>query len=457
MKIIILGAGQVGRTVAEMMATEDNDITVVDIQANLLAELQQRLDIRTVVGHASHPKVLYRAGIDDADLIFAVTNDDETNMIACQVAYSLFNTPLRLARVRSSDYVSRPGFFRPADMPVDFVINPEEMVTRLLQRLIDHAGATEIYSVAENQGFLVGVRAHAGAPVTGGDLAALDAWLGQNRSCVAAVFRNNKSVAVEEGFEFQPEDEIFFLTAQADVTRLISGFCTIAPSNHRVIIAGGGNLGKRLASFVESDYHVKVLERDPDRCWHLAGALKSTIVLNGDVTDPTFLVGEGIEESDVFCALTDHDKTNVVASLLAKRLGAIKAISIVNNSSHAAVAQNSGVDIAFSPAQVTIGAVLTHMRRGDIVNVYSLRYGTAEVIELIVHGDDTHSQVVGRAIKDLPLTHDVTIGAILRRNELIIPRGETVIEPEDQLVVVVTDKQRVETVQQLFQVESIFV
>jgi len=273
MKIIILGAGQVGRTVAEMMAIEDNDITVVDLQPSLLEELQQRLtEIRTVVGHASHPTVLYRAGIEDADLIFAVTNDDETNMIACQVAYSLFNTPLRLARVRSFDYFSRPGLFRPSDMPVDFVINPEQMVTHQLQRLIEYPGTFEVYGVAGNHASLVGVRVEAGSTMAGRSLAEFEDWLGPGRSLVTAVYRGEGTVLRNDDFRFSAGDDVFFFVGQPCLSRAVSAFSIARPSNRRVVIAGGGNLGKRLAEFIERDYHVKIIERDPDRCRHLAGA-----------------------------------------------------------------------------------------------------------------------------------------------------------------------------------------
>ncbi len=457
MKIIILGAGQVGKTVAESMATEENDITVVDLQPGLLTELQQRLDIRTVVGHASHPSVLYRAGIEDADLIFAVTNDDETNMIACQVAYSLFKTPLRLARVRSFDYLDQPQLFKPTGMPVDFVINPEQMVTKMMQHLIEYPGSLEVFDIAAEKAQMLGVRVQQGAPLVGSKISDLSGWVGISKTRIAALFRKGQAIPPTGDLVFNAEDEVYFVAARRDVKRVLSGFYTADLTRRRIIIAGGGNLGKRLAEIIEPDHHVKIIERDPARCWQLAGSLRSTIVLTGDSTDPEFLKAQGIEDADVFCAMTNADKTNIVSAMLAKHLGAHKTLAIVNNHAHASIAEQSSIDIAISPSQVTIGAILSHMRRGDIVNVYSLRHGTAEVIELIAHGDRTKSQAVGRAIRDLPFGDEVSICAILRQNTLLIPNGETVIETDDQVIIFMADKAHVEKVERLFRVATSFI
>jgi len=457
MKIIILGAGQVGRTVAEIMATEENDITVVDRRTTLLAELQQRLDIRTVVGHASHPNVLYRAGIDDAELIFAVTNDDEINMIACQIAYTLYQTPTRLARVRSFEYTAHPKLFKPTAMPVDYVINPEQMVTRNLQALIQRPGALEAYDFADSKAQLVAARVLPSAAMAGQPLSSLGDFAGQLPVLAVAIFRHNLFVAPQPDLVLEASDEVYFMAAPRDVQPVIAALHPTGRPNRKIIIAGGGNLGLRLAELVEPVYHVRLIEQDPERCRYLAGLLRRTIVLNGDATDSELLGAEGIEDTDVFCSTTNRDKTNIVSAMLAKQLGARQTLAIVNNANQAVLSEQAAIDIAISPAQVTIGALLTHIRRGDVVTVHSLRHGSAEAMELVVHGDRTTSHVVGRRIGDLPLDEGVSICAVLRQGRLLLAHADTIIETGDRVVLFLSDKQQIPDVELLFQVAITYV
>lgn len=457
MKIIILGAGQVGKTVAEVMANEDNDITVVDRQPDLLKELQSKLDIRTVAGHASHPRVLDRAGIEDADLIFAVTNDDETNMIACQVAYSLYQTPTRLARVRAFEYSNHPTLFRPTAMPVDYLINPEQLVTRSMLRLIERPGAFEVLDFADGRAQLVGVKAQPGAPLTGERLCQFPARIKRASCRFVALYRDGQPITPDEHLRVESGDEVYFAAATRDAQTVLSA---LSPTDHpvrRIIIAGGGNLGLHLAELVEDRYYVRLIERDAERCRHLAGTLRRTIVLNGDVTDSELLKAEGIGETDVFCSATHKDKTNIVSSILARQLGARTTLSIVNHAGFGPVSETSPNDIIISPAQATIGALLTHIRRGDVTTVYSLRRGTAEAMELVVHGDRTTSSAVGRKIGDLPLDEGVAVCVILRQNQLLFPDPDTVIESLDRVVLFLPDKQFIANVELLFQVAITFV
>lgn len=457
MKIIILGAGQVGRTVAEIMATEDNDITVVDRQEAVLRDLQQRLDIRTVVGHASYPNVLLRAGAEDAELVFAVTNDDEVNMVACQVAYTLFQTPTRLARVRSADYLSHPGLFQPNAMPVTYLINPEQMVTTDIQRLIEHPGALEVFDFAGGKIQLASTRVLAGASMAGQEVAALGAQVGEARARVVAVYRNGHVLADAGDCSLEAGDVVYFFAAERDVQPVIAAFHMDGHVNRHIIIAGGGNLGARLARLLEPTHQVKIIEHDHARCRYLAGSLHRTLVLNGDATDGTLLEGEGIEATDVFCAATNEDRTNVVAAMLAKRMGARRTLAIVNSASHGLLTEQAALDIALTPAEVTIGALLTHIRRGDVVGVRSLRRGTAEALELIARGDRSTSRAVGRPIRELALPDSVRIGALLRKEQVILPGADTVIETDDHVMLLLADKTQVDAVEAAFRVAITFV
>ncbi len=456
MKVIILGAGQVGSSMAESLAGESNDINVVDLNPRLLQDLQDRLDIRTVVGHASHPEVLIRAGIEDADLILAATNSDETNMIACQVAYALFHTPTRLARVRSPDYLTHPKLFAPDAVPIDFIISPEQLVTSFIQRLIDQPGALQIVDFADGKVQLVAVQATAGGTLVGHKLNTLNQKIGKAPIRVVAVYRRSRSMSLDEETVIEIDDEVFFVAARRNIRAVVGAFRQSDTPNRRVIIAGGGNIGKRLAERLENRYRVKIIERDVARCHHLAETLHRSIVFQGDAADADLLKQEDVAVTDIFCAVTDDDEANILSGMLAKQLGARRVLSIVNRSSYVDVAQGATVDIAVSPAQITIGALLTHIRRGDVVAVHSLRRGAAEAIEVIAHGDRTSSRVVGRRIDELALPDGAAIGIIARGNELVFPHGDTVIESNDHAIVFLADKRRIDEVERLFQVDITF-
>lgn len=457
MKIIILGAGQVGSTVAHALAGEANDITVVDQNPYLLNALQERCDIRTVTGQASHPDILQQAGIEDADMILAVTNSDEINMIACQVAHSLFHTPLRLARVRSRNYLAYPRLFSPDAVPINYIISPEQLVTTFIQHLIDSPGVLQILDFADGKAQLVAVQAHHGGALIGQELRALPERMPAVETRVVAIFRHDRPVTPDGSTVIEVGDEIFFLAAPRDIPRVVAAFRRSDRPNRRIIIAGGGNIGQRLAQTIERNYHVKLIESDVGRCRTLAESLHRTIVLHGDAADQELLKQEDIEDTDLYCAVTNDDEANILSAMLAKRLGARRVVSIINRSSYVDLAQGSAVDIALSPAQVTIGALLAHIRRGDVVAVHALRRGAAEAIEVIAHGDVHTSRVVGKRIDALPLPEGTMVGAIVRTDRLLFPHRETVIESQDHVILFLADKRRIGDVERLFQVSITFV
>jgi trk system potassium uptake protein TrkA len=457
MKIIILGAGQVGSTVAYALAGEANDITVVDRDAHRLNTLQERCDIRTIAGQASHPDILQQAGIEDADMILAVTNSDEINMVACQVAHSLFHTPLRLARVRSRDYLSHPRLFTADAIPINYIISPEQLVTTFIEHLIESPGVLQILDFAEGRLQLVAVEAHHGGALIGKELRALAEHMPGLQSRVVAIFRHDRAIPPEGDTMIEAGDEVFFLAAQRDIPAVVAAFRRSDKPNRRIVIAGGGNIGQRLAQSIERSYRVKVIERDAARCRALAESLHRSVVLHGDAADQDLLRQEDIEHTDLYCALTNDDEANILSAMLARRLGARKVVSIINRPGYVELAQGTAVDIALSPAQVTIGALLAHIRRGDVVAVHSLRRGAAEAIEVIAHGDHETSRVVGRRIDTLPLPEGTTVGALVRGEQLIFPHRDTVIESRDHVILFLADKRRIGDVERLFQVSITFV
>ena len=456
MKIIILGAGQVGASLANNLASEANDITVVDVDSRLLQEMQDRLDLRTVTGQASHPDVLRRAGAEDADMIIAVTNSDETNMVACQVAYTLFRTPTKIARVRAQEYLQHPELFTQESLPVDVIISPEQLVTDYVHRLIEHPGALQVLDFSGGRVQLVAVKAYYGGPLVGHELRTLRDHMPGVQTRVAAVYRRGRALNPEGNTVIEADDEVFFIAAKKDIRAVMSELRRLEKPVKRVIIAGGGNIGKRLAKALEHQFQVKLIDHNAPRTVSISEELERTIVLHGDAADEELLLEESIEDTDVFCALTNDDEANILSAMLAKRLGAKKVMALINRAAYVDLVESGDIDIAISPPQATIGSLLAHVRRGDVVMVHSLRRGAAEAIEAIAHGDQYSSKVVGRAIDDIKLPQGTTIGAIVRGDEVLIAHHDTVIEAEDHVLLFVVDKKRIPEVERLFQVGITF-
>jgi trk system potassium uptake protein TrkA len=451
LKIIILGAGQVGGTLAEHLAGEANDITVVDTDGERLRALGDRLDIRTIQGRGSFPTVLRQAGAEDADMLVAVTNSDETNMVACQVAFTLFHTPTKIARVRESAYLTRSGLFDNDAIPVDVLISPEQVVTNYIRRLIEYPGALQVIDFADGKAQLVAVRAYYGGPLVGQQLRQLREHMPNVDTRVAAIFRRNRPITPLGDTVIEADDEVFFIAATGHIRAVMSEMRRLENDYKRVVIAGGGHIGERLAEAIESRYQVKIIESNPARCRYLSDALDSTIVLQGSASDRDLLVEENIAEADIFLALTNDDEANIMSSLLAKRLGARKVMSIINNPAYVDLVQGGDIDVAISPQLATIGSLLSHVRRGDIVSAHSLRRGAAEAIEVIAHGDSRSSKVVGRMIEEIGLPPGTTIGALIRDQQVLIAHDDTRIESGDHVILFLVDKKHIRDVERLFQ------
>lgn len=452
MQIIILGANQVGSTLAETLANEANDITVVDSDTEKLRELKDHIDISTIAGHASHPDVLERAGGQDADMIIAVTNSDEINMVACRVAYSLFQTPKKICCIRSTSYLDTDKLFGKQGIAVDVVISPELIISNAISRLLDLPGSLQVLDFADGKVQLVAVKAYYGGPLVGHEIRLLSQHMPSVETRVAAIFRKDRPIIPEGSTVIEAGDEVFFVAAKDDIRACMSELRRMDKPYKRLMIAGGGNIGLRLAETIEKRYQVKIIERDLERCTHLSETLSETIVLHGEASQQDLLLEENIEDTDVFLALTNDDEANIMSSLLAKRLGAKKVLTLINNPAYVDLVQGGEIDIALSPQQAMIGSLLTHVRRGDVVNVHSLRRGAAEALEAIAHGDRASSKVVGRAIRDIDLPEGTTIGAIVRNEEVIIAHGNTVVESGDHVILFLVDRKRIPEVERLFQV-----
>lgn len=473
MRIIILGAGRVGSSVAEALVSEANDITVIDQDAARVAELQGSFDLRGLVGNASAPSVLREAGMEDADLLIAVTATDETNLVACKIAADLFNTPNRIARVRNVELREHPQLTGEAGFRVNHIIWPEQSVTDALLRLVEFPEALQVMEFAGGRVQLVAVRAYAGGPLVSHPIQDLRKHIPNVDARIVAVYRNDHSLKCEGRTMIEAGDEVFVLAASENIRAVMAELRRMDKPVKRVMIAGGGNIGVRLARALDvresfdlsARMNVKLIEVNKRRCEVLASQLSSRVlVLHGDVTDEELLAEEGVGECDLFVSVTSDDENNIMSALLAKRLGARRTIALVNRKSYGDLMQGSQIDIAISPSHATLSELLKHIRRGDVVAGHSLRRGAAEALEIIAHGDAHSSRVIGRRIEDIELLNGrsgtASIGAIVRgqgaQAKVLIAHHDTVIEADDHLIVFVSNKRLIPRVEKLFQVGAGF-
>jgi trk system potassium uptake protein TrkA len=467
LKIVILGAGRVGASVAQSLVSEQNDITIIDTNVAQLAALQDRLDLRTVAGNGTHPPVLVRAGIEDADMLIATAASDETNLVACQLAARLFNVPTRIARIRAPEFLEHPEITGPDGFQVDHLICPEQTVTDYVAKLIEFPEALQVLEFAQGRVSLIAVRAYEGGPLVSHPLRELRSVHPDVDVRVVAIFRGDRAIAPEGDTMIQAGDEVFLLAAAEHIRTALSDLRRMDQPVRRVMIAGGGKIGLRLARELRVGYQVKIIEPDRQRCNDLAAVLDPAraLILHGDSTDEDLLAEEGVDEMDLFIALTSDDETNIMSCMLAKRMGARRTIALINRQAYADLVEGNRIDIGIVPAQATIGQLLKHVRRGDVVAVHSLRRGAAEALEAVAHGDRRSSKVVGRRIEEIDLPAGARIGAIVRRaapssdgadtvqqDQVIIAHHDTVIEPEDHVIVFVSNKRLLPRVERLFQV-----
>ncbi|QKQ23846.1 Trk system potassium transporter TrkA [Candidatus Ruthia endofausta] len=453
MKILILGAGQVGATLAKYLGSDnDNDITIIDKDESNLSNLQRHLDVKTVCGHASYPNVLEEADIKNMDMVIAVTRSDEGNMLACQMAHTLYQVEKKVARIRTAEYLHRKELFSPNAIPIDFIITPEELVTNYIKRVVEEPGAEQVFEFENGLVQLVETRAYAGTPIVGHPIKDLHEHLPKTRVRIVSLYRNGKAIPASGETVIRDGDRVYFMTKKASISKVIKQFRREDKAYRNIIIAGGGRIGLNLAKFLERDHHVRIVEVNKERVSKIADELNNTLVLLGNASDEELLLEEGIESTDLFLALTDSDEINVIVSILAKRLGAHKTIALVKRNVYEDLAkQSEDVDMVISPDQITVSGILAHIRKGDTMMVYSLRQGKSEAIEVIVHGDKHHSDVVGKTIEQINLPDGVVVGSVVRNHEVIMGSRTLVIKEGDHVLLVLTDVSKIHEVEELFE------
>jgi trk system potassium uptake protein TrkA len=471
MNIIIIGAGRVGESVAESLVSERNDITVVDTDPQRLAALQDRLDLRGVPGNGIQPSVLEEAGAKDCDMLIACAPLDETNLVVCKVAHDAFNVPTTIARMRSPEYVNgSPLLGKDGGFSVDHVICPEESVTSYVRKLIDYPEALQVLEFADGLVSLIAVRAVAGGPMVAHSLAEIPKLVPGAEMRIVAIYRGTERVVAEGKTRIEAGDEVFVLAATEHIRAVLGALRKMDRPARRLMIAGGGKVGLRLARELKDTHQIKLIETSRVRCDYLASQLPSSaLILNGDSTDEELMEEENVREMDLFIALTSDDEDNIMACLLAKRMGARRVIALINRRAYADLVQGTTIDIAISPSQTVIGELLAFVRRGDVEAVHSLRRGAAEALEIVAHGDVKSSKVVGQRIEQIGLPRGAQIGAIVRGlagedapdehsrpPRVVMAHHDTLIERDDHVIVFLPRKRMVREVEKLFQVSATF-
>ena len=454
MKIIILGGGEVGGNLAYNLTKEASDITVVDIDGDRLRDLQDRYDIRTVRGMASHPDVLRSAGAEDADMLIAVTNSDEVNMVACQVAHSLFNVPIKIARVRHQSYLMPiwANLFSRAHMPIDVIISPEIEVAHAVTRRLQVPGALEMIPLVDDKVRLLGVRCGEDCPLVHTPLRQLTQLFPELKIVIVGLIRDSMPIVPSGDDQMLPDDEVYFVVDTKHLPRAMVAFGHEETEARRLLIFGAGNIGLLLAQQLEREYpwvRAKLIEKDPERARFAAGQLEKTIVLNGDVLDPEIMDEASAATAETIISVTDDDETNILASLLAKKQGAKRVIALINKITYEPLVTPLGIDVVVSPRNITVSTVLQHVRRGRIHSVHTLREGFGELIE--AEALET-SSLVNSPLKDVNLPAGVLLGAIVRENQIIMPRGNTVVQAGDRVVMFATAEE-VRKVEKMFSVQ----
>jgi len=441
MKVIICGAGQVGASIARHLSQEDNDITVVDTSTELAQRMDESHDVRGMVGHASHPGVLAQAGARDADMLIAVTHSDEVNMVACQVAHSVFNIPVRVARIRQHAYLKPEwsALFAKDHLPISVVISPEVEVARGIARRLRSPGAFDMVPLADGKVHLIGVHCTERSSLLNTPLRRLTERFSDLRATVLAIFRNGRGFIPKGDDVIRVDDDVHLVSRTADIERVVGLFGHSEAPARRLVVVGGGNIGFNLARIIEKEMprvSLKMIELDPARAELISRSLgPNTVVLNGNALDHELLEEAQVHRAETIVAVTNDDESNVFAALLAKRAGCQRAITLLNKTSYAPIIAGLGMNVVVNPAAVTVSSILRHVRRGRVAAVQTIGDGFGEVVE--AEALET-SKLVSAPLGDIGLPQGMVIGAIVRDGEVIAPTSQTVIAPHDRVIVMAT-------------------
>jgi trk system potassium uptake protein TrkA len=457
MRVVICGAGQVGYGIAERLAVEDNDVSVIDTSPQLVQAIRDTLDVRGFIGHGAHPEVLAQAGAEQADMIIAVTLYDEVNMVACQVAHSLFNVPTKIARIRAQAYLEPhwADLFSSEHLPIDVIISPEIEVGQMVLRRLQLPGAFDTVEFANGDVVVVGITCSENCPVVDTPLSQLTELFPDLEAIVVGIVRGGSLFVPRSADSMLVGDQVYVVCQREQVVRTLGIFGHEEPVAKRVVIAGGGNIGQFVARTLETRgaaAKVKIIESTHERAIAIADSLKRTVVLYGNALDQEIQREADVQDADTLIALTNDDEVNIIACVMAKRLGCRSTMALINNRSYHAFTDTLGIDATVNPRSLTVSRILQHVRRGRIRGVHTIEDGAAEVIE--AEALET-SPLVGKPLRELDLPDGIRIGAIYRAGKVVVPNGATQIIAKDRVVMFAT-AERVRQLEQMFRVSLEF-
>ena len=447
MKIIIVGAGQVGSSLAINLVKEGNDVTLIDKSADLLENIAEKVDLQTMHGNGAHPRILEAAGAHKADMIVAVSKSDETNMIACQVAYTVFGVSKKIARIRDLEYLNYESLFADESTPIDFTISPDLIASSYIKTLISFQGTHQAFNFSDQEDFFINI-IYKDRDDYDNSIKSYHILCDKFNAKICAFIRQDKLFSIEEGDSLENGDEILLICKEENIKEII-GIFKNNKNNKRIMIAGGGNIGKHLSESISHNFQVKVIEEDEDRSDFLSEVIDDVTIINADSSNEDILLEENVEHMDVFCALTNDDEANILSAMLAKKLGAKTVVAVINKTSYSDLVEKQGIDIAISPEDLTMGALLTHIRKGSILKVHSLMHGFFELLELEVR-DAEKSKILGKHIDQINLSKNTIVCCIIRNNNFIFDTSNIILEQNDHLVCLV-NKKDVKQIEDLFE------
>ena len=447
MKIIIVGAGQVGSSLSINLVKEGNDVTLIDKSADLLENIAEKVDLQTIHGNGAHPRILEAAGANKADMIVAVSKSDETNMIACQVAYTVFGVEKKIARIRDLEYLNYENLFADESTPIDFTISPDLIASSYIKKLIKYQGTRQVFNFSNDNDCFINI-------VFKEKNNEENSIMYFQESCekfnakICAFIRKDKLYSIEDGDIIENNDELLLICKEENIEDIMKLFGR-NKNNKRIMIAGGGNIGRHLSENISEDYQVKVIESNEERAEFLSEIIDDVTIINADSSNEDILLEENIEHMDVFCALTNDDEANILSAMLAKKLGSKTVLSIINKISYSDLVENQEIDITVSPEDLTMGALLTHIRKGSIVKAHSLMRGNLELLELELR-DKEDSKIIGKNIEQINISENVIICCIIREENFIFDISNLLLEKNDRLVCLV-NKKDVKQIEELFE------
>ena len=447
MKIIIVGAGQVGSSLSVNLVKEGNDVTLIDKSPDLLENIADKIDLQTIHGNGAHPRILEAAGAHKADMIVAVSKSDETNMIACQVAYTVFGVEKKIARIRDLEYLNYENLFADESTPIDYTISPDLIASNYIKKLISNQGTHQIFNFSNEEDSFINIFYEENND-NENSIKHYQTSCDKFNSKICAFIRNDKLFSIEDDDILQAGDELLIICKEENIVDVTKIFKRVK-DNKRIMITGGGNIGKHLSDSMSGNFQVKVIEKNEDRAEYLSEVLDDVTIINADSSNEDILLEENIEHMDVFCALTNDDEANILSAMLAKKLGSKTVMSIINKTSYSDLVEKQEIDIIISPEDLTIGALLTHIRRGTILKAHSLMHGFLELLEIEVR-DNPDTKILGKNIGQLNLSENIVLCCIIRNNEFIFDSSNILLEQSDRLVCLV-NKKDVKQIEDLFE------